>query len=188
MLLFHINNLDDDDLAKRMLVEQDANKWPGLWEEVKALCDALNLEDPTKTTLGKKAYGDAVERACRWKDEALMKADMERMKDKKMKTLYHQNLDMKDYVKTGTLYSARKTWQVRSYMLDVAGNYRNHSKYKDTSWKCQACNLDVIEDKEHLLVCNGFADLHKGSDLRMEPELVDFYQRALDRRKEKNWN
>ena len=55
-----------------------------------------------------------------------MKSDMERMKDKKMKTLYHQNLEMKDYVKAGTLYSARKTWQVRSYMLDVAGNYKNH--------------------------------------------------------------
>ena len=44
---------------------------------------------------------------------------------------------MKDYVKTGTLYSARKTWQVRRYMLDVAGNYRNYGKYKDTSLKCQ---------------------------------------------------
>ena len=30
MLIFHINNLDDEDLAKRMLVEQEANKWPGL--------------------------------------------------------------------------------------------------------------------------------------------------------------
>ena len=43
-----------------------------------------------------------------------------------------------------------------------------------------ASNLDVIEDQEHLLVCDGYADLHQGADLRMEPELVDFYQRVLD--------
>ena len=73
------------------------------------------------------------------------------------------------------------------YMLDMAGNYRNYGKYKHTSWKCQACNLDVIEDQEHLIVCDGYADLHQGADLRMEPELVDFYQRVLNRRKEKNW-
>ena len=188
MLIFHIYNLDDEDLEKKMMMEQDANKWPGLVEEVKAQCESLNLEDPMKTTLSKKEYGKAVEKACKWKDEAMMKADMERMKDRKMKTMYHQNLEMKDYVKTGTLYSARSTWQVRSYMMDVAGNYRNYVKYKHTSWKCQACNLDVIEDQDHLIVCDGYADLHQGADLRMEPELVDFYQRVLDRRKEKNWN
>ena len=144
MLVYHIANLDEEDMAKRMLVEQETNNWPGLLEEVKGMCEALNLENPTKTTMSKKMYGDAVERACRWKDEALMKAEMEKMKNKKMRTMFHQNLELKEYVKNGMLYSARKTWQVRSYMLDVAGNYTNHSKYKENSWNCQACVLEVL--------------------------------------------
>ena len=72
-----------------------------------------------------------------------------------MRTMVHQNLEMKGYVKEGTLYSARKTWEVRSHMLDVAGNYPNHSKYKKTSWMCQACDGAVREDQEHLKECVG---------------------------------
>ena len=97
------------------------------------MCEALNLANPTRTSMSKKMYSDAVERACRWKDEAMMKIEMERMEDKKMRTMVHQNLDLKDYVRNGSLYSARETWQVRCYMLDVAGNYTNHSKYEETS-------------------------------------------------------
>ena len=118
----------------------------------------------------------------------MMKIEMERMEDKKMRTMVHQNLDLKDYVRNGSLYSARKTWQVRCYMLDVAGNYTNHSKYKETSLKCQACVLEVREDQEHLLVCDSYADLRENVDLRMEPEMVDFYQKVMDRRREMKWD
>ena len=114
--------------------------------------------------------------------------EMERMKDKKMRTMVHQNLDLKDYVRNGSLYSARKSWQVRSYILDVAGNYTNHSKYKETSWNCQACVLEVREDQEHLQVCDGYEDLRENVDLRMEPEMVDFYQKVMERRREMKWD
>ena len=72
-------------------------------------------------------------------------------------------------------------------MLDVAGNFPNHSKYKETAWKCQACVLEVREDQEHLLVCDGYADLRENVDLWMEHETVDFYQKVMDRRREKKW-
>ena len=38
----------------------------------------------------------------------------EEMKEKKMRTMYFHNLEMKEYVKKGTLYEARKTWEVRN--------------------------------------------------------------------------
>ena len=116
-----------------------------------------------------------------------MKKEMERMEDKKMRTMVHQNLDLKDYVRNGSLFSARKTWQVRCFMLDVAGNFPNHSKYKETDWKCQACVLELREDQEHLLVCDGYADLRENVDLRIEHEMVDFYQKVMDRRRERKW-
>ena len=76
--------------------------------------------------------------------------------------------------------------QIRCFMLDVAGNYPNHSKYKGTDWKCQACSLEVREDQEHLLVCDGYEDLRENLDLRMEQEMVSFYQRVMDRRRQMN--
>ena len=30
---------------------------------------------------------------------------------------------MKPYVRTGTLFNVRKTWEARSHMLKIAGNY-----------------------------------------------------------------
>ena len=60
MLVFHIANLDEEDLAKRMLVEQETNNWPGLLEEVNGMCVALNLENPTKTSMSKKMYSRPV--------------------------------------------------------------------------------------------------------------------------------
>ena len=84
---------------------------------------------------------------------------------------------MKDYVKKGTLYSARKTWEVRSHMLDVAGNYPGHNKYKDSMWRCQ-------EDQEHLMVCEGYKDLKGDADLGNEADMVEFYNRVMESRKE----
>ena len=34
------------------------------------------------------------------------------MKEKKMRKMYYKNLETKEYVKKGSLYSARRTWEV----------------------------------------------------------------------------
>ena len=73
--------------------------------------------------------------ACKWPDEAKMKVEMEGKKEKKMKTMHNDNLEMKEYVKMGDLYTARTTWEVSSHMLRVAGNYSHHNKYAATGWR-----------------------------------------------------
>ena len=133
MLVYHVSNLDEGSLAKDMLYEQVANNWPGLASEVKDLCKSMNLEDPMTTEKSRKAFNNLVKEGCKWKDEASMKEEMQKMKEEKMRTMVNGNLDLKEYVKKGTLYSARKTWEVRSHMLDVAGNYPGNNKYKASS-------------------------------------------------------
>ena len=49
-----------------------------------------------------------------------------------MKRMRKSDISLKDYMRTGTLYSVRKTWEVRSYMLHAAGNYPGHRKYLAT--------------------------------------------------------
>ena len=83
-------------MAKEMMEEQVTNKWPGLVEEVNEMCVSMRIEDPKTTEVGKRAYSKMVKEACRWKDEALMKEEMERMRDKKMRTMANQNLDLKE--------------------------------------------------------------------------------------------
>ena len=127
MLVYHISHMDDGALAEEMLEEQVTNKWPGLTAKVNELCESLKIRDPKSTEVGRKAYHKLVKEACR-RDDAKMKEEMERMKDKKMRTVVNQNLDLKEYVKNGTLFSARRTWEIRSHLLDVAGDYPGHSK------------------------------------------------------------
>ena len=117
MLVFHISHLEEGELARDMLEEQVRHGWPGLVVEVSRLCDKLRLEDARLTLKTREQYAKDVVTACKWRDEALMKEQMEGKKEKKMRIMYHDNMDMKDYVKHGNLYTARTTWEVRSHML-----------------------------------------------------------------------
>ena len=117
-----------------------------------------------------------------------MKEEMEPMKEKKMRTMFHHNLGLKDHVKKGVLFSRRKTWEVRSHMLDVAGNFPGHRKYEPSNWRCQACNQEVKEDQEHLTICEGYQELREDADLGNEQELVEFFGRVMANRKEMKWD
>ena len=117
-----------------------------------------------------------------------MKKDMERMKDKKVKIMIKDNCDLKDYVINGSIYSARKAWEARCFMLRVAGNYPNHKKYESTGWRCQACPYMVREDQDHLTRCSGYSDLRVGVDFSSDEELVKFFGRVMKRREAKGWD
>ena len=85
-----------------------------------------------------------------------------------------------------------ETWLLGSHIaisfdlthLEVAG----HKKYKDSMWRCQACDWEVKEDQEHLMVCDGYQDLQGDADMGNEADLVEFYSRVIERRKEKKWD
>ena len=64
----------------------------------------------------------------------MLKEAMEGKKEKKM-----QKMKMKEYRRTGNLYKARATWEGRSHMLWVAGNYPGHMMYATKGWRCQVC-------------------------------------------------
>ena len=171
-----------------MYEQQVKLNFEGLSSDVTKLCDLIGLEDANITEKGKKEYANLVKKACREYDEKMMKNDMERMKESKMKRMWKDDLRMKDYVRTGTLYSVRKTWEARSYMLRVAGNFPNQKKYQRTGWLCQACDLRVREDQDHLTSCKGYADLRDGKDLDHDSELVDFFRGVMERREKEGWS
>ena len=98
-------------------------KWPGLSREVASLCKQLGLQDAAKTKMSKYEYQKDVKEACRMMDERNMKKEMEKMKDKKMKVMMKEGCEIKDCVKKGNIYTARKVWEAKCYMLRVAGNY-----------------------------------------------------------------
>ena len=73
-------------------------------------------------------------------------------------------------------------------MLDLAGNFPNQAKYKKSMAKCQACKLQEREDQAHVTKCAGYQDLREGADLGNETELVEYFSRAMERRKTNGGN
>ena len=172
------------------------NNWPGPVMEAKEICESIGVEDVNITTLDKAKYAKIVEEACRAKDEADMKKEMTEKVDKnnnegswsKLKRMVMDDCRLKDYVKTGNIFTVRNTWEARAYMLKVAGNYGGSKKYKSSGWLCQACGSGVREDHNHLGHCTGYSDLLQGRDLATDRELVEFYSLVMDRRKRRGWD
>ena len=188
LLVHHMARLEEGDLARMMLEAQRKNDWPGLAQEVAGLCRWLELEDASTTRLDNKIYKKEVAKACKYMDETNMKREMERMKLKKMKIMIDNDCELKDYVKNGNVYSARKAWEVKSFMLRVAGNYPAHKKYESTGWRCQACPYMVREDQDHLTHCSGYSDLRIGADFDNDEELIKFYRKVMKRREDNGWD
>ena len=86
------------------------------------------------------------------------------------------------------MFSARKTWEVRSHMLDVAGNFPAHKKIRELKldvpgmWGSGQGRPRAPDPVRRI------RDLRGDADLENQEELVKFFSKVMDRRKEKNWD
>ena len=109
--------------------------------EAEGLRTKLNIEDVNLTSKPKTIYAKKLKNACKLREDTMMKTETCDMK--KIRRVRAEELGLKDYVKNGNLWSVRKTWEARAFMLHVAGNYSHSRKYEATWWWCQACVLQV---------------------------------------------
>ena len=187
MLIHHIRTLDKEALASEMYYEQVKNNWPGLAREAGDICEQLGIQNVNETVLSKKQFSQLVESAILTEEDKLLKSESANMD--KMKVIQAESWGLKEYVKSVNLYSVRSTWELRAYMLKVAGNYSHHSRYLATDWRCQACQLQVREDQDHLATtCDGYKDLREGKDMDDDKEMVDFFRMVMRRREQQGWD
>ena len=173
-------------MANMMYREQVKNNWPGLAKEAEQLCEKLQVEDVNLTSKPKTVYNAEVKKACKLMEDIMMKTETTDME--KMRVIRAEEWGIKDYVKNGSLWSVRKTWEARAFMLHVAGNYSHNNKYQATGWQCQACVLQVREDQDHLSVCQGYSDLRQDLDLENDNDLVEFFRQVMARRERHGWD
>ena len=186
MLAHHLRNLGSEALASEMYHEQVRNNWPGLAREAEEICEQLGIQSINKSVLSRKQFSQLIDAVLVQKEDELLKEGS--VNKEKMKRISCDQWGMKEYVRTGNLYSVRSTWEARAYMLRVAGNYSHHSRYLATGWLCQACQLQVREDQDHLADCSGYKDLREGKNMEDDKELVEFYQAVMRRREKQGWD
>ena len=73
-MIIHLRSLDKETLANQIYEEQKTNKWPGLYEETRVICEELQIEDCNLTSLSKQKYRDIVLAACHKKNEETLRA------------------------------------------------------------------------------------------------------------------
>jgi hypothetical protein len=85
--------------------EQVKHGWPGLVSEVSKLTTCCKW----RTSKNRVEYAKDVKTAYLWQCEASRMEKMEGKKGKKMTIMYHNNMELEGYIKTGDLHSARTT-------------------------------------------------------------------------------
>ena len=56
MMIIHLRSLDKETLASKIYEKQKVNKWPGLCEETRVMCEELQIKDCNLTRLSKQIF------------------------------------------------------------------------------------------------------------------------------------
>ena len=178
MLILHLKGLEDTSLAKMVYIEQIKNNWPGLVQEVRTICQNLDIEDASTTSMSKFCYRKVVDNACRIQDEVDMKGGMVGMT--KMEKLMNDDCARKEYMGIKSLKDVRDTFRMRTQLIEgIKGNQKN--KYRGGDMTCQGCK-EQVDTQSHVLTCGSYEDLRYNKDLSRDEDLVLFFKHVVKRR------
>ena len=182
LLLFHIRNLDDKALAKRIYLQQLMFGWAGPVKEGRQFCEELGIPDVTVVKGTKQEFKAMVKEACRLKDEMELKENI--LQKEKLQLLKEEDCTRKQYIGNMTLSEARILFQHRTNMTKNAGNYKGWAKYKEEGALCKLCQK--YDSSSHLMRCEALSQL-KGPDfcLNNDAHLVQYLRQALKLREDK---
>ena len=148
MFLHRVLNQPENNITKRVLLEQ--RKLPGeTWlNTTLALCQKLNLSDNLEEIEGtsKESWKREVMKAINTSEEKSIDEWVKQSKKYNSETV---NITKKDYINYLPPALAMTILKARLGMTEVKSNYKN--MYTDT--KCRKCHK-IEEDLKHILQCN----------------------------------
>ena len=182
MIIMHIRSLDEETLANKIYEEQKHNKWPGLYEETRAICEELQIEDCNTTRLGKQQYKVMALAACHRKNEEKLRL---MATEGKCARIRGEEYGRKEYMKNQTIENTREWFKTRYGLMPFAGNFSHNRRYAPSDWLCRCKTMR--EEEGHITSgsCEVYGDLKSQfGDLKEDKNLVDFFRAVLDRRDE----
>ena len=181
-LVFHIRNMNDEALAKKIYIHQLKYGWPGLVRESIKICEELGIPDVTMVKATAKELKIMVKEACRIKDEKELKERINNMD--KLEFIKKEDTRRKKYIENMTLSESRLMFQYRTRIIKNAGNYKNWGKFRDEGSKCKFCLL--YDGSSHLMRCKAFEHL-RGPEVCLEKDgdLVQYLRQVLHLREKK---
>ena len=168
-------------LSRTVMEEQLANKWPGLGQEAKQICQELSIPDITMTDVSKRTIKEAV------RFHHYQELYQRMAKYKTMNKIKSEDLQsgMKDYMKVMTVADVRTNFRIRTNMLDLLANM--NGKVRDGNLKCRGCMVEGSEESQvHVLYCEAYMDLRTGREMESDVDLVNFFREVMRRRANEN--
>ena len=173
----HTAMLDSKDLAKEILEEQVANKWPGLITDAMEICEDLEINGLLDAEVPKKTFKRTVKTAIRTRNDEDVKEEMN--KYKKMDILRKEKNKNNKYIEEETIPKARILYRYRCDMYDAKLNFKNNKDYKNDNYMCDSCESEQ-EDNLHVLHCPSYKDLRMDKDLNNNKDLCSYLLKVMN--------
>jgi hypothetical protein len=172
-LLVRIKRLEEEALAKQVYKQAEDSGWPGLGEEVRSICEQIQIPDINKYEVQKQEIHDAI-------FEAHYSSMISQFStSKKLQDIKDDNFrQMQEYFKDKNLSNARLKFKIRSKMVDrIPGNFKNRYKYSEEGLNCTDCMVELTQD--HCVICPSRASLREDLDMSRLDDTVIYFKRYL---------
>ena len=177
-MVLHLRSLCENSLASKVYREQLDRGWPGLSQEVKLICNKLEIEDCNTTKINKKEFKKII-------NEAIIKKNEEEIKihaqgKTKCERIFSEKYGRKEYLGQKKIGEVREYFRSRFGLQPFAGNYSNDKRFSRTGWLCR-CGVKEVEG--HLATCQVYDDITaRYTNLKEDGQLVSYYREVLERR------
>ena len=176
-----ILKLDEKTLVKRIYMEGKMMGWPGLWQEVREICQELGIPDVNEKVVPKCDVRKAI--------VSHHMEDMKQMMEKSSKLAnikYDDFSQEQPYMNERSIDVGRTAFKIRCQMLkDIPGNFKNKFRKKGggemDGLVCTHCQEEVLMDQAHCMVCPAWEDIRQGLDMTNMLDLVKFFKGMLDK-------
>ena len=146
LLLMRIRKHDEGVLCRQIYEEAKANGWPGLGQEVKEICQTLNIPAVNIEFVPKSVIKDAIFNHHYLK----MKEEIDKMT--KLEPIKADNFsEVQNYFWDKSIENGILSFKIRSQMFEnVPGNFKNKCRKKKEKLKCQHCQSDQLSGMSSL--------------------------------------
>ena len=175
-MVMAIKEMGPSFLARMVYEEQLRQGFPGLAQEVTAICREVGLDDVNYITLTKVQVRNAIREH--------HKVEMVSEMGKKMEDLVDSETGrVKEYMLNHNIADSRTMFRYRTKMLELKENMKG--RYSRDSLSCEACSSGDVESQLHVLSCTAYDDIREGLDLSKDTDLVAYFREVMNRRMKK---
>ena len=108
LLALHLRHLDEESLAARVYLEQQAMGWPGLATEVVKICGELGIENVNTTVYNKYNFKKILSEACHIKNLGILRQLAERKE--KCSHIINEVYKQKEYIENKSISEVRNIY------------------------------------------------------------------------------